>query len=175
MFMHYASHGDANRSPYRRIVPQSFEGISFGGVGRTSDDVWDAKAVGLARYGGKNEGFSHYDTPKGNHMQVMTLSGYKPAIAEGTPGLVWDAAGVWAPVTKIVDQNTVIAPNMILISGQPFTEDMRKDLEKKARTTCSAIIKKQEGMLVKLVEARVKDRLAFLDKAKARLQGLGVQ
>src|SRR5579859_1354022 len=65
MFMHSASHGDTNRTPYRRIVPQSFEGISFGGVGRTSDVTWDPSAAGLAKYGGKNEGFSHYDTPKG--------------------------------------------------------------------------------------------------------------
>ncbi len=247
MFVHYASHGDKNSSPYRRLVPQSFDGVSFGGVGYTSDDTWDPKGAGLAKYGGKNEGFSHYDTPRGNHMQVMTLSGYKPALAEGTPGLVWQvdgttavlvtldgdryelsptqldpgagspaswpptaqdalldvhdvsslvkagamsqkavddlmaadqdwtkcAAGVWAPVTKAVDQNTVVAPQgNFLVMNAPFTEAMRKDFEQKARTSCSAIIKKQEAMLVKLADARLKDRLALLDKAKARLQAL---
>jgi hypothetical protein len=247
MFFHYASHGDKNSSPYRRVVPQSFDGVSFGGVGYTSDDAWDPKAAGLAKYGGKNEGFSHYDTPRGNHMQVMTLSGYKPSLAEGAPGLVWEvnsttavfvtfdgdrydvpttqldpgagspgswppavqdalldvhdvsslakagampqkavddlmaadqdwtkcAAGVWAPIVKLVDQTTP-ASNVILIVPDAFTEATRKQYEQKARTTCSAIIKKQESMLVKLVEARSKDRLALLDKAKARLAALGL-
>lgn len=240
MFVHFDAHGDKDRSPYRRIVPQAFDGISFGGVGYTSEQAWNPKATGLAKYGGRNEGFSDYDTPKGNHMQVMTLEGYKPVLADGTPGLVWEiegasavfvtldgdryevglgqsdkgatldsgtgpttswpapaqdalltvhdvsslakagalpqkaaddlfgidedwtkcAAGVWAGAERLIDMNQ-------------FTEADRKDYEKKARSRCAPFISKQEAMILRIVEARLKDRLALLDKAKARVSSVG--
>jgi hypothetical protein len=239
MFVHFAARGDKDASLYRRIVPQSFDGVSFGGVGYTSDEAWNPKATGLAKYGGRNEGFSHYDTPKGNHMQVMTLDGYKPALADGTPGLVWEidgtnavfvtldgdryevglahsdkgatldagtgptaswpspaqdalltvhdvsslakagalpqkaaddllgvdedwtkcAAGVWAGAERVVDTLR-------------FTDADRKDYEKKVRTKCASFINKQEAMILGIVEARLKDRLALLAKAKARVSSV---
>jgi hypothetical protein len=93
MFVHYDSHGAKSWLPHLQVVPESFQGIEFGGVARESDDAWDPKKTGLPKYGGKNRGFSSYDTPKGNHMQVVKLAGYPPALADGTPGVVWEVDG----------------------------------------------------------------------------------
>jgi hypothetical protein len=101
MFVHYTAHGQADWQPHLVLAPQGFTGVSFGGVGYTSDDVWDPKAKGLSKYGGKNQGFSHYDTPRGNHMQVMTLHGYPPKLGDGTPGIVWEVDGTRATFVSL--------------------------------------------------------------------------
>jgi hypothetical protein len=94
MFVHFVPGGAESSGPSQVVVPDAFSGVSFGGVGRRSDDKWDpAKAKGLSRWGGKNKGFSHHDTPRGNHMQVVRLDGYPPKLAAGTPGLVWEVDG----------------------------------------------------------------------------------
>jgi hypothetical protein len=240
MFVHYASHGQTDWLPHGNLVPDSFSGVSFGGVGYQSDDAWDPKAKGLARYGGKNQGFSHYDTPKGNHMQVLTLQGYPPKLADGTPGLVWDLDGTratfvtldggrydvdlsksdtgqtldagagassgWPPpatdalltvhdVSSLakagampqkaaddlmaIDQQwtdcaaKVWAGAQRAIDSNKFTEADSKDFEKKVRTSCASMIQKQEALLVKDVEARLKDRMDLFTKAKARVTQVG--
>jgi hypothetical protein len=239
MFVHYASHGAKDSPPRVVVVPSSFQGISFGGVARDTDTPWDPKAKGLAKYGGKNEGFSAYDTPKGNHMQVMKLAGYPPALAEGTPGIVWELNGTTAvfvtldgaryeigltgekgpsldpgagpqsgwsaplqsPLLDVSDvsslakagalpqkalddllaldqQWTVCAATQWAAAQRAvdtghFTEADRKDHVKKARASCAATISKQEAMLVQIVEARLTDRQALWDKAKARVASLG--
>ncbi len=96
MFVHYASRGATSWLPRLELVPDFVHGVEFGGVARESGEKWDPKAVGLAKYGGRNEGFSDYDTPKGNHMQVMTLVGYPRPLPDGAPGLVWDVSGTQA-------------------------------------------------------------------------------
>ncbi len=240
MFVHYVSRGQTDWLPHVQVVPASFGAFGFGGVGRTSDEAWDAKAKGLAHYGGKNQGFSHYDTPQGNHMQVLTLQGYAPQLAERTPGLVWELDGTTATfVTLDGDRYQVdlsksdTGQTLDAGAGQPatwpaaaadalltvpdvyslakagaipqkssddlialdtkwtqcaakvwsgaqrqvdtghFNEADRKDYEKKARTTCASIIQLQESMLVKAVEARLKERLDLFGKAKARVTQLG--
>jgi hypothetical protein len=96
MFVHFVPGGQESWGPTQAVVPDAFNGISFGGVGHTSDDKWDPNAKGLAHWGGKNRGFSHEDTPRGNHMQVLRLGGYPPKLAAGTPGLVWEVSGTTA-------------------------------------------------------------------------------
>ena len=241
MFVHYTTHGDTSASAYHRIVPQSFEGIGFGGVGWRADGKWDPKAKGLAKYGGIDQGFSHVDTPQGNHMQVVVLDGYKPALADGTPGLVWETtdtgavfvtldgarwevglqnsdkgenieAGAGAPtswpapaqdalltvsdVSSLVKAGALPQKNIddLLALDQEWTqcaakswEPAKKKIEaaheqrdllseaenqeyvRKARTSCVATIKKQEAILLKLVETRVKERQALVEKAKTRI------
>lgn len=245
MFVHYASHGQTDWLPSVELAPNGFTGTSFGGVGYSSDDAWDPKAKGLARYGGRNEGFSHIDTPRGNHMQVLTLHGYPPKLADGTPGLVWDvettrvtfvtvdgaryrvdvskpdgqslepgagptsgwpapapdalltvpdvstlakvgavpqktiddllafddqwtqcAAKVWEGAQKQVD-------SMAHAGRGYFTDADRITWEKKVRTTCAAMIRKQEVLLLQTVEARLKDRTDLHAKAKVRASQIG--
>jgi hypothetical protein len=98
MFVHYASHGQSDWLPNREVVPQEFSGVEFGGVDYHADELWDpkTKAPGLAKFGGRNEGFSDWNAPKGNHMQVLTLEGYPPKLADGTPGVVWELDGTHA-------------------------------------------------------------------------------
>ena len=93
MFVRYQSGEATTGLPRFEVVPDNVHGIGFGGVAYETDDKWDPKAKGLAHYGGRNEGFSRYDTPKGNHMQVVRLAGYPPPLADGTPGLVWSVKG----------------------------------------------------------------------------------
>jgi len=212
MFVHYATHGQTDWLPSVHIVPESFHGVSFGGVGHTSSDKWDPKSKGLAHFGGKNQGFSFADTPHGNHMQVQTLDGYAPHLADGTPGIVWEVNGTSATLVTLdgdryevdlskadkgqtLDAGAVPQKNVDdllaldvkwtecaakvwtgaqrAIDSGHFTEADRKDYEKKARVTCASIISSQEGMLVKLVEARLKERLDLFAKAKARVASLG--
>jgi hypothetical protein len=240
MFVHFASHGSKDYLPSLTLVPESFHGIEFGGVARDTDVKWDPTAKGLAKYGGKNEGFSSYETPKGNHMQVMKLAGYPPPLADGTPGLVWDLNGTTATFVTLdggrynfdlsnADKGANLDAGAGPQSGWPaplqhplldvaavsslakvgalpqksiddllaldqqwtecaakqwagaqrtvdtgrFTEADRKDWVKKARTACASSIKKQEAMLVVLIEARNKDRQALMDKAKARVASVG--
>jgi len=239
MFVHYASHDSNNPLPRAVVVPRSFQGISFGGVARDTDTPWDPKAKGLAKYGGKNEGFSSYDTPKGNHMQVMKLAGYPPALAEGTPGIVWELDGATAvfltldgaryeisltgekgptldpgagrqsgwpaplqtPLLDVSDVSSLVKAGALpqktiddllaldhawtdcaakqwataqrAVDTGRFTEADRKDYVKKARTTCAATLGKQEAMLVQIVEARLKERQALWDKARARVASIG--
>jgi hypothetical protein len=96
MFVHYRANGGTSFLPRMEHVPQAFSGIGFGGVAYRSDDKWDpARATGLAKHGGVNRGFSEYAS-QGNHMQVSTLAGYPPPLAERTPGLVWEVQGTVA-------------------------------------------------------------------------------
>lgn len=98
MFVHFVARGQDSWVPRQVVVPDSFSGIAFGGVAHKSDDKWEpgAKgAKGLALHGGKNRGFSTYGS-RGNHMQVSTLEGYPPKLADGTPGLVWEVDGTSA-------------------------------------------------------------------------------
>jgi hypothetical protein len=96
MFVHYRSNNGTSFLPRVEHVPQAFSGIAFGGVAYQSDEKWDpAKGTGLARHGGVNRGFSDYGS-QGNHMQVSTLDGYPPKLAEDTPGIVWEVDGTWA-------------------------------------------------------------------------------
>jgi hypothetical protein len=240
MFVHYASQGAKDWRPHMALVPDTFRGIEFGGVARESEDKWDPAAKGLAKYGGRNEGFSHYDTPKGNHMQVVELAGYPPPLADGTPGLVWDVDGTRAVFLSldggryVVDLSSsekgatleagaglqsawpaavqqplldVSAVSSLAKAGAlpqksvddllaldtewtncaaktwagaqraidtgKFTEADRKDMEKKVRATCAAIVQKQEKMLVAIVEARLKERQTLFDKARARVKAIG--
>ncbi|MBK8256751.1 MAG: hypothetical protein IPK82_29275 [Polyangiaceae bacterium] len=96
MFVHFEAGGSEAWKPSQEAVPQGFTGIAFGGVGYKTDDKWDPKGKGLAKWGGKNRGFSRYDTPKGNHMQVVKMDGYPPPLAAGTPGIVWEVDGTYA-------------------------------------------------------------------------------
>lgn len=96
MFVHYRSNGGASFLPRVEPVPSAFSGVAFGGVAYRSDEKWDpVKGTGLARHGGVNRGFSEYGS-QGNHMQVSTLAGYPPALADNTPGVVWEVDGVSA-------------------------------------------------------------------------------
>jgi hypothetical protein len=178
-------------------------------------------------------------------MQVVVLDGYKPALADGTPGLVWETtdtgavfvtldgarwevglqnsdkgenieAGAGAPtswppmvqdalltvpeVSSLVKAGAMPPKNIddLLALDKEWTEcaakswepakkkmeaahearDLlseaeRQDYTKKARTACASTIKKQEAMLLKLVEARAKERQALADKAKARIASVG--
>jgi hypothetical protein len=239
MFVHYAAHGQADWAPHMVFVPEAWKGVAFGGVAYSSDDPWDVKAKGLAKYGGKNQGFSFSDTPKGNHMQVMTLQGYPPKLADGTPGVVWELEGTSAvfvsfdggryvvDLSKAGDNGQTLdagagssaswpapAQDALLtvpdvsslakagavpqkqsddllafdqkwtdcaakvwagaqrqIDSGRFTEADRKDYGNKARATCATIIRGQEASLLKVVEARLKDRLALYATAKARVGG----
>jgi hypothetical protein len=240
MFVHYVSQGAKDWRPHMALVPDTFRGVEFGGVVRESDDKWDPAAKGLAKYGGRNEGFSHYDTPKGNHMQVVELAGYPPPLADGTPGVVWDVDGTRAifvaldggryvvdlsssekgatleagagpqsawptavqqplldvsavsslakagvlPQTRADDllaldtewttcaARTWAGAQRAIDTGK-FSEADRKDMEKKVRATCAAIVQKQEKMLVAIVEGRLKERQGLFDKAKARVKAAG--
>jgi hypothetical protein len=242
MFVHYASHGQTDWLPNREIAPGALSGMSSGGVAYSTDEVWDPKtnAPGLARFGGRNQGFSDPSTPKANHMQVITLAGYPPKIADGTPGVVWEVDGThatfvaldggryrvdlsradtgqtldagagrptaWPPPARdalltvpdvsslakvgVVPQKsadeliaadrewTVCAANVwaraqSAIASRTFTEANYKDYVKKARTACAATIKKQEALLVTIVQARLADRMALYAKAKARVMAVG--
>jgi hypothetical protein len=240
MFVHYVSHGATSWLPHPELVPEGLHGVEFGGVARESDDRWNPKAAGLAKYGGKNQGFSHYDTPQGNHMQVMKLAGYPQPLADNTPGIVWKVDGSsavfvtldggryvvdlssadkgpaleagagpqsgWPPPVQnaLLDVSDVsslakagavpqkAADDLLALDADwtacaaktwataqraidtgNFTEADRKDWEKKARTACAATIHKQEAMLVKIVEARIKERQALFATAKARIASLG--
>jgi hypothetical protein len=95
MFVHFVSRGQTG-SAHFAIVPSQFEGIAFGGVSRHSEDKWDPKAKGgLAKFGGHNHGNSEYGS-QGNHIEVQALKGYPGALADNTPGLVWDMEGTHA-------------------------------------------------------------------------------
>jgi hypothetical protein len=98
MFVHFVARGQDSWVPRQVVVPDGFSGIGFGGVAYKSDDKWEPGqkgAKGLAVFGGKNRGFSTYGS-RGNHMQVSTLEGYPPKLADGTPGLVWEVDGTSA-------------------------------------------------------------------------------
>lgn len=95
MFVHYVSRGHKG-SAHFAIVPSQFEGISFGGVSRRSEDKWDPAAkAGLAKFGGHNHGNSEYGS-QGNHIEVQLLNGYPAPLADNAPGLVWDLEGTHA-------------------------------------------------------------------------------
>jgi hypothetical protein len=242
MFVHYAMHGQTDFLPALDLVPQRFTGIGFGGVGYTSGDTSDAgtKAKGLARYGGENEGFSHCDTPKNNHMQVVAMQGYPPRLAEGTPGLVWDVdfarvafvsldggryavdvsrsdngqtldAGAgpqanWPPAARdalltVPDVSSLVRAGALpqkniddllaldeewnkcaarvwssaqrAIDANTLTEADGRDYERKARARCAPMVQKQEALLVTIVQARLKDRMDLLAKARARVGQVG--
>jgi hypothetical protein len=240
MFVHFQSGGTTEHLPRPELVPDTVHGTGFGGVAYETDDKWDPKAKGLAKHGGKNEGFSHYDTPKGNHMQVVHLAGYPAPMADGTPGLVWsvrDSSAVFVTLDGAryavdlshSDKGPTLAAGAGPASGWPafgqaalldvpgvtslvkagalpqknaddvlalddawnqcaaktwagaqrkidsgaFTEADNKDWTKKVRDACTGPVKKQEALLLQIVEARLKDRATLLDKAKARVAQVG--
>jgi hypothetical protein len=71
-------------------LPSGVSGVGYGGVAYKSDVKFDAKTgKGLAKFGGIVKGFSEYKS-QGNHMVVQTLDGYPVALANGTPGVVWE-------------------------------------------------------------------------------------
>lgn len=92
MFVHYVSRGQDSWLPRPVPVPDAFSGIEYDGVAHQTDDKWDPGAKkGLVKWGGKLKGFSSYGS-LGNHVQVMKMAGYPPKLADGTPGIVWEAS-----------------------------------------------------------------------------------
>src|ERR1019366_3390325 len=172
---------------------------------------------------------------------VMTLQGYPPKLADGTPGIVWEVDGTRATfvaldggryevdLSKAGDKGQTLEPGTGPATGWPapaqdalltvpdvsslakaggvpqkniddllafdekwtqcaakvwsgaqrqidsnhFNEADRKDYEKKVRTTCATNVQGQEALLLKIVEARVKDRTDGYAKAKARVAQVG--
>lgn len=78
-----------NSSPSIRWTPSSIDGIGFGGGSHRSDEKWEKKGSGLAKYGAVIKGYSEPDS-RGNHLFVQTMEGYPPPLADNTPGLVWE-------------------------------------------------------------------------------------
>jgi hypothetical protein len=85
---------DPSRSPHwepasARIGLNEYSGLSgFYPANRP----WDPKRGGLERFGGILAGASSYGS-RNNHLQLRQPEGWPPALAEHTPGIVWELDG----------------------------------------------------------------------------------
>jgi hypothetical protein len=86
MLVRYRAH-EGNSPPSIAWTPSDINGVGFGGGSSRSEEKWDGKGPGLARYGAVVKGYSEPDS-RGNHLFVQVMEGYPPPLADGTPGLV---------------------------------------------------------------------------------------
>lgn len=119
MFVRYVVKGTEGSAASLQPTPNNFGGTAYGGVGRRSDEKWDAaKAKGLKKFGGEARGFSHPES-KGNHIQVVTLDGYPAPLASGTPGLVWEVDETQATFVTLDGARYVVSLNQKDIVLEP--------------------------------------------------------
>ena len=86
---------EGNSPPSIAWTPSNISGVSFGGGSHRTDEAWQKKGTGLARYGAVIKGYSRPDSV-GNHLFVQEMEGYPVPLADNTPGLVWETDGVTA-------------------------------------------------------------------------------
>ncbi len=111
---------EGNSPPYIAGTPSSISGTSFGGGSHRTDEAWDRKRTGLARYGAIIKGYSQPES-LGNHLFVQEMEGYPAPLVDNTPGLVWETDGTTVVfVTLDGGRYTVDCGNSAVENGAPL-------------------------------------------------------
>lgn len=79
----------ARYAPASKKIGNTTQGLGGTVTGYPTDDKFDPKGTGLAKFGGKLIPMqAHYPDP--NRLRLHTLAGWTDAPAKGTPGVVWE-------------------------------------------------------------------------------------
>lgn len=79
----------ARYAPASKKIGNSIQGLGGTVTGHSTDDKWDPKGTGLAKFGGKLVPMTaHYGDP--NRLHLAILNGWTDTPAKGTPGVVWE-------------------------------------------------------------------------------------
>lgn len=79
----------ARYAPASKKIGNTIQGLGGTVTGYPTDDKFDGKGTGLAKFGGKLIPMQvHYGDP--NRLHLHTLAGWSDSPAKGTPGVVWE-------------------------------------------------------------------------------------
>jgi len=114
MFVHYVERDANGWLPKLNVAPQNINGPGFGRQRWRTDEAEAAKHKRLAAYGATITGYSDAQSV-GNHI-IAEATGKQPALANGTPGIVWD-----------VDDNSI---TFVAFDGGRYVVDIASGLDK---------------------------------------------
>lgn len=115
MFVHFKRPGSDGWQARLTVTPDAISGIGYGRQEHVTDADEAKRHAKLARHGGVIAGYSSPDSAQGNHIIVTRADTARDALADGTPGLLWE-----------IDSTTAV---FVALDGGRYHVDLGQEAE----------------------------------------------